>query len=76
MIDVSVAPPVTLAGVPALETKSRVSAATDAGIDAYLVAGDGMASVMGLVMKVCVGLFVLIAIAWAFGFLPGAVKLF
>jgi hypothetical protein len=52
------------------------SAAIDASIDAYLGAGDGMAMIMGLTLKVCAALIVLIAVAWALGVLPGAVRLF
>ena len=52
------------------------SAAATASIDAYLGAGDGMAMIMGLTLKVCGVLIVLIALAWAIGMLPGAVKLF
>ena len=49
------------------------SAAVDASIDAYLGAGDGMAMIMRLTMIVCGVLIVLIAAAWAFRLLPGAI---
>jgi hypothetical protein len=52
------------------------SAAVTASIDAYLGAGDGMASIMGLTLKVCAVLIVLIAVAWVIGVLPGAVRFF
>jgi hypothetical protein len=35
-----------------------------------------MATVMDLTLKVCVALLALVALAWVFGLLPGAVKLF
>jgi hypothetical protein len=46
------------------------------GIDAYLGAGDHMAMIMDITGKICMGLIALIALAWALGVLPGAVKLF
>jgi len=48
-------------------------AASNAGIDAYLGAGDHMAIIMDITGKVCMAL---IAVAWAIGVLPGAVRLF
>jgi hypothetical protein len=49
------------------------SAVVDASIAAYLGAGDRMAMIMGLTMKVCGALIVLLALAWALRVLPGAV---
>jgi hypothetical protein len=49
------------------------SAAVDASIGSYLGAGDQMATIMQLTMIVCGVLIVLIAAAWAFRLLPGAV---
>jgi hypothetical protein len=42
----------------------------------YVASGQGARDVMDLVVKVCVGLVVLIALAWALGVLPGAARLF
>ena len=52
------------------------NAATDASIAAYLGAGDRMASAMGIVMKLCAVVAVLLAAAWILGFLPIAVRWF
>jgi hypothetical protein len=46
------------------------------GIDAYLGAGDHMARMMDITGKICMALIALIALAWAIGVLPGAVRLF
>jgi len=66
--------PITTPSAPTVPLGT--SAAANASIDAYLGAGDGMALIMGLTLKVCGTLIVLIALAWAIGLLPGAVKLF
>jgi hypothetical protein len=58
---------------PATHQQLGASAAADASIDAYLGAGDRMAMIMRLTMMVCGALIVLIAAAWAFRLLPGAV---
>jgi hypothetical protein len=50
------------------------NAAGQASIDAYLAAGDRMATLMGVVWRACLGLFVLVGLAWGLGLLPGAVK--
>jgi hypothetical protein len=51
-------------------------AASNAGIEAYLSAGDHMAMIMDITGKIGMGLIALIALAWALGVLPGAVRLF
>jgi hypothetical protein len=61
---------------PVAATSLGTSAAANASIDAYLGAGDGMATIMGLTMKVGAALVILIAIAWVIGLLPGAVRFF
>ncbi len=50
--------------------------ATTASIDAYLESGERIRGLTDLALKVCMALLVLIAVAWAVGVLPGAVKLF
>jgi hypothetical protein len=75
MVDVAVATPPP-AGVVVEPSKLGVSVASDASIAAYLAAGQRMATVMDLTLKVCVALLALVALAWVFGLLPGAVKLF
>ena len=57
-----------------LDLADRPTAA--AGIARYVASGQRVRDVMDLVFKACVGLVVLIALAWALGVLPGAVKLF
>jgi hypothetical protein len=79
MVDVVV--PTHVSGIAVAEPAHSAaalgsSAEIDASINAYLGAGDGMATIMKLTMWACGALIVLIAIAWAFGALPGAVRLF
>jgi hypothetical protein len=50
--------------------------AADASIARYNASGDQVRSLMDLMWKVCVALFVLVLLTWALGLLPGAVKLF
>jgi hypothetical protein len=69
---VPVVPAVTLAQA----SKAEWLAASNAGIDAYLSAGDHMATIMDITGKICMAFVVLIALAWALGVLPAAVKLF
>lgn len=58
-------------------TLSRIdSPETDASISRYLASGERVRALMELGWKVCAVLMVLVALAWAFGALPGAVKLF
>jgi hypothetical protein len=64
-----VAPPHTVASLGS-------TAEIEASINAYLGAGDGMATIMGLTLWACAALIALIAVAWALGVLPGAVRLF
>jgi hypothetical protein len=70
--------PVTAAVVEpaAPATNAEWLAASNAGIEAYLGAGDHMAMIMDITGKIGMGLIALIALAWALGVLPGAVKLF
>ncbi|HEV7666067.1 MAG TPA: hypothetical protein VGQ62_21220 [Chloroflexota bacterium] len=49
---------------------------TDASIAAYNLSGERMLRVMDLTWKTCVGLLALVALAWVFGVLPGAVRVF
>jgi hypothetical protein len=50
--------------------------ATTASIAAYLEAGERMRGLLDVTWKLCAVLIVLVLLAWAFGLLPGAVKLF
>jgi hypothetical protein len=69
--------PVVVPGKPSLPAQGLGSSpAVTASIDAYLGAGDGMARVMSITMVVGLALIVLVAVGWALGMLPGAVKLF
>jgi hypothetical protein len=52
------------------------SPATDASIAAYMASGERVRTLMDIGWKVCLALFVLVALAWAFGALPGAVRVF
>ena len=75
MVDVTV--PLRGPGVAVVEpSPTAASAASNDSVNAYLGAGDGMAMIMGVTMKVCLALIVLIAVAWVLGVLPVAVKLF
>jgi hypothetical protein len=47
-----------------------------ASIAAYLESGRRIRGLTDVALVVCVGMFVLVALAWALGVLPGAVKLF
>lgn len=51
-------------------------AATEASVAAYLAAGERMGVFVDICWKVCAGLMVLVALAWVFGLLPAAVKVF
>lgn len=50
--------------------------AIDASVAPYLAWGDRVGALMDAGWKVFAALGVLLALAWAFGVLPGAVKLF
>jgi hypothetical protein len=63
------APPPTPAGL-------SVSAASNAGIVRYLEAGERMLVLMEFTWKLCAVLAAVIVVAWVFGVLPGAAKLF
>ena len=70
--------PVTAVGVAPAAPASNPDwlAASNAGIEAYLGAGDHMAMIMDITSKIGMALVALIALAWALGVLPGAVRLF
>jgi hypothetical protein len=74
------APPT--AAAPTAEAGARVatepprSPEAQASTERYLGSGDRMAALLDPVWKLCVGLMVLIVVAWALGVLPGAVRLF
>jgi hypothetical protein len=52
------------------------SPAAKISIDRYVASGERVRGLMDIAYKVCLGVVVLVAVAWAFGVLPGAVKLF
>ena len=52
------------------------NSATDASIAAYMASGEHVRGLMDLVWKVCLALAIVVALAWVFGVLPGAVRLF
>ena len=52
------------------------SPAVDASIARYRLAGERVRGLADVVWKLCVGLMVLVALAWTLGILPGAVRLF
>ena len=64
-------PPATATSVPL-----QFNAETDQHIASYLAAGDRVATFMGFTLVVCAVLLVLIAVGWALGLLPGAIRLF
>jgi hypothetical protein len=76
MVGLSDAPPVAIREAPAAAGWLGDNAATDASIARYLGAGDSIATLMDIGWKVCAVLFVLVAVAWALGVLPLAVRLF
>lgn len=50
--------------------------AANADIARYMASGERVRSLTDVVWKLCLGLIVSLAFAWAFGALPGAVRLF
>jgi hypothetical protein len=75
MVDRAIAPGVAVAA-PSAPARLGEDPLTDASIAAYLGAGERMQSLMDLTWKSCAVLLVLIAVAWALGLLPIAVRLF
>ncbi len=74
---VVVSPGATLSGVAGHEHKSvDQSAAVSASIARYNLAAARTLTLSNLLLRISVGLFVLIAAAWALALLPGAVRLF
>ena len=61
---------------PSTQSNLADSPAAQAGIAAYIASGESVRALMDIAWKVCVGLIVLIVLAWALGALPAAVKLF
>ena len=72
----SIGTPVVDAGQRLGETDLADSPATTASIARYLDSGKRVGALLDVAWKVGVGLVVLVALAWLFGVLPGAVKLF
>jgi hypothetical protein len=73
MVDMAVSPGVA---APPSAAPLGDSPATDASIASYLGAGERMQALMDVTWKTCAVVLVLVALAWAFGLLPGAVRLF
>jgi hypothetical protein len=76
MLEATVEKPAHTVVEPSTPTWLAESAAADASIAAYLKAGERMRLIMDLTMIVCVGLLLLVIVAWTMGVLPGAVRLF
>ena len=60
---------------PAKSSQASIEA-VNTSIARYLAAADRVRILTDVGLKVCVALLVLVALAWAIGLLPGAVKLF
>lgn len=74
MVEVAIAPSIAVVEPPTAAWLGDY-AAGDATMARYLTAGERMAVVMNVAWMLCVGLFVLVAVAWALGVLPVAVRL-
>ncbi len=61
---------------PSTQSSLVDSPAATASIDRYIASGERARVLTDLTWKLCLGLLVLVALAWAFAVLPGAVKLF
>ena len=75
MVAIAAAPPTALVDPPTAEWLGD-SPAANASIANFVRAGEQMLTLMDVTWKVGAGLFVLVALAWALGVLPGAVRLF
>jgi hypothetical protein len=64
------------AAQPLIQSELAERPAATASVIRYLASGERALTLSDLGWKLCVGLLVLIAITWAVGILPGAVKLF
>ena len=73
---VSTGAPAVAAAQPLSQLDLADTPTAAASVARYVASGQRIRDVMDLVFKVCVGLVVLVALAWALGVLPGAVKLF
>lgn len=72
---------VAITGAPIVDNPSSHSsvvadAAVDASIARYLASGERVSSLMDVGTKVCLAVVGLLILAWVFGALPIAVKLF
>ena len=68
--------PATADAQPLINSDSGESPAASASTTRYLASADRVLGMTDVGWKLCVGLVVLIVIAWAIGVLPGAVRLF
>jgi hypothetical protein len=75
MVAITIEPPISQTGPPAAAWLGDTLAA-NASIAAYVRAGERMLSLMDATCKACAVLFVVVALAWILGVLPGAVRLF
>ena len=76
MIQTTVAAPGSVSVTPSPAAPQPLSAAAAASIAAYVAAGERMRIIAQWLGLACVGLLVIIAVAWAMGLLPLAVALF
>jgi hypothetical protein len=70
------AAPTVAVAQPLSQPNLADSPAASASATRYLASAERVLALADLSWKVCVGLIVLIVLAWALGALPGAVKLF
>lgn len=61
---------------PGVMAGGPTDGATLASIKTYLAAGDGFRVVADVLYKACIGLLVLLVMAWALGWLPATFPLF
>lgn len=75
MVQASAAVPAPVVIQQTLAPSVAMGAATDASIAAYIAAGERMRILAGWVALAGVGVMLIVAIAWALGVLPVAVRL-
>ena len=73
---VSTGAPASAAAQPLIQSNLAGSPAATASASRYVASADRVLALSDLGWKLCVGLVVLIVVAWAVGALPAAVRLF
>ena len=68
--------PASAAAQPLIESNLAESPAATASASRYVASADRVLALSDLGWKLCVGLVVLIVVAWAAGVFPAAVRLF